>query len=106
MRDSDDPYDIAWLTRAGWEELEVCRAITVWMCHNYQDTWRTWHKSEKFWEEFWNWYYDGGYEIIHPTHQQTNIPASTNNEDIQPKTDEGRHSTIASTSTVMTRDRL
>lgn len=65
IRETEDPFDIAWLTQTGWNDPEQCRSITQWMCQNYQQEWRAWHRSNPIWDQFWCWYYDGGDEIIH-----------------------------------------
>eukprot|EP00210_Caulerpa_lentillifera_P008679 g8278.t1 len=76
IRETDDPYDIAWLTQTGWTDHEQCKAITLWMCENYQQEWRNWHKENPVWDQFWCWYYDGGDELIHTK------PAGVKTEDV------------------------
>eukprot|EP00210_Caulerpa_lentillifera_P001256 g1212.t1 len=75
VRETDDFYDIAWLTQTGWTDQEQCKAITLWLCQNYQQQWRNWHRSDPVWDQFWCWYYDGGDEIIYSAPPKTSLPA-------------------------------
>jgi len=65
IRETDDPYDFAWMLQSGWTDPDQCRAITAYLCQIHQNEWRSWHKDDPQWDAFWTWYYDAGYDVIH-----------------------------------------
>lgn len=69
IRDSDDPFDSAWATFFLSEDPIKCIELTKYMCQTYNEEWRRWHKNDPMWDNFWEWYYDGGDAVVHSSEQ-------------------------------------